>query len=162
MHTTALVLLGAVVAGWAVQLYFTYRQSMAFNADVRALRPKGTVTVGAGGRRYRGGRAFVALAVDDRGVVADALCLSGFTTFARGKALPGVLGVKVSTLRGDADVPGLSKAQREAARQAATLLREARQRSDARRPGQARPAGHATSPTNLGNTVPGALQRAGG
>lgn len=156
MHTTALVLLGAVVAGWAVQLYFTYRQSMAFNADVRALRPKGTVTVGAGGRRYRGGRAFVALAVDERGVVADALCLSGFTTFARGQALPAVLGVKVSTLRGDADVPGLSKAQREATRQAATLLREAR------RARQARPAGHVTTPATLGNTVPGALQRAGG
>ena len=46
--TTALVLLGAVVAGWTVQLYFTYRQSMAFNADVRALRSEGTVSVGAG------------------------------------------------------------------------------------------------------------------
>jgi DNA-binding transcriptional regulator of glucitol operon len=156
MHTTALVLLGAVVAGWTVQLYFTYRQSMAFTADVRALRPKGTVSVGAGGRRYRGGRAFVAIAVDERGVVVDALCLSGFTTFARGKALPAVLGMKASKLRGDADVPDLSKAQREAARQAATLLREARQAR------QARPVGPATTPTNLGNTVPGALQRAGG
>lgn len=146
MHTAALVLLGAVVAGWMLQLYVSYRQATAFNADVRALRSQGTVTVGAGGRRYRGGRAFVALAVDERGVVADALCLSGMTTFARGKALPGVLGVKASRLRGDADLPGLTTAQREAAREAATLL------------GQARRA----APTDLGNTVPGALQRAGG
>ncbi len=146
MHTTALVLLGAVVAGWGVQLYVSYRQATAFNDDVRALRSKGTVTVGAGGRRYRGGRAFVALAVDERGVVADAICLSGLTTFARGKALPPVLDVRAGKLRGDSEIPGLTRAQRDAARQAATLLHEAR----------------LTHGTPLGTPVPGALQRAAG
>ena len=49
--------IAAVVAGWMVQLYLTYQQSAAFNRAVTALRKQGTVSVGAGGRRYRGGRS---------------------------------------------------------------------------------------------------------
>jgi DNA-binding transcriptional regulator of glucitol operon len=120
---TPLLLLAAVVAGWLVQLWLTYRQSMSFNDDVRRLRPSGTVSVGSGGRRYRGGRAFVALAFDERGVVVDAIQLQGFTTFARSQRFTEVLGLKASQLRGDRDVPGLSTKQRDAARQAAELLR---------------------------------------
>jgi DNA-binding transcriptional regulator of glucitol operon len=63
-----ILLLVALVAGWMVQMYFTYQQSTAFNRQVRALRGSGTVSVGVGGRRYRGGRAFVALALDDQRV----------------------------------------------------------------------------------------------
>ena len=85
---SALIILAAVVAGWFVQMYLTYQQSMAFNAQVRGLRSAGTVSVGASGKRYRGGRAYVAVAVDDRRIVRDALVLSGWTTFARGKAAP--------------------------------------------------------------------------
>ena len=33
-------LLVAVVAGWIVQLYVTYQQSMAFNTQVRRLRTR--------------------------------------------------------------------------------------------------------------------------
>jgi DNA-binding transcriptional regulator of glucitol operon len=120
--STPLLLLGAVVAGWLVQLWLTYRQSMSFNDDVRRLRPSGTVSVGSGGRRYRGGRAFVALA--ERGVVADAIQLKGFTTFARSRRFTEVLGLKASQLRGQRDVPGLSPKQREAVRQAAELFRQ--------------------------------------
>ena len=122
---TPLLLLGAVVAGWMVQLVLTYRQSMAFNADVRAMRPSGTVSVGAAGKRYRGGRAFVAIAVDDQGVVRDAISLSGWTTFARARRLPALVGQRATRLKGDRDVPGLSLQQRDAARQAATLLLQA-------------------------------------
>lgn len=124
--TTALVLLAAVVAGWLAQLYLTYRQSMAFNRDVTALRKDGTVTVGVAGSRYRGGRAFVALAVDDHSVVRNAVTLSGFTTFARGRPLPALFDTKTSRIRGEAAIPGLSTQQREAARQAISLLRENR------------------------------------
>lgn len=120
---TPYLLLGAVVAGWMVQLYFSYRQSMAFNRSVTRLRTDGTVSVGAGGRRYRGGRAFVAIAVDDHGVVRNAITLQGFTTFARSRPLPALFDVKVSQVRGDRDVPGLTAQQRDAARQAATLLK---------------------------------------
>jgi glucitol operon activator protein len=119
---TPLLLLGAVVAGWMVQLVLTYRQSMAFNSDARAMRRAGTVSVGAGGRRYRGGRAFVAIAVDDQGVVRDAISLSGWTTFARPRRLPPLVGLRAGRVKGDRDVPGLSPQQREAAGQAATLL----------------------------------------
>lgn len=123
MPSVMLILL-AVVAGWMVQLLLTYRQSMAFNDDVRALRRSGTVSVGSGGRRYRGGRAYVAIAADEHGIVRDAITLQGFSTFARSRSLPRLLGAKVNQLRGEREFPGLSNAQREAARQAATLLRE--------------------------------------
>ena len=123
--TTAFVLLAAVVLGWIVQAYLTYQQSMAFNDQVRALRRSGTVSVGVAGNRYRGGRAYVAVAVDDdANVVRDAMTLSGWTTFARGKSLPGLVGAKVNQVKGDRDFPGLSKQQREAARQAVTLLQQ--------------------------------------
>ena len=124
MTYSVLWLLAAVVAGWLVQLYLTYQQAMAFNRQVRRLRQSGVVSVGVAGRRYRGGRAFVALAIDDHGVVRDALTLRGITTFARAKPLPAVLDVKVSHLRGDREFPRLSLQQREAARQAASLLRQ--------------------------------------
>ncbi len=122
--STPFLLLAAVVAGWMIQLWMSYRQSMSFNDDVRRLRRSGTVSVGAGGRRYRGGRAFVALAFDERGVVQDAIELSGFSTFARARSFPAVLGLKASQLRGDREVARASKPQREAARQAAELLRQ--------------------------------------
>lgn len=121
---TPLLLLAAVVAGWLVQLWLTYRQSMTFNDDVRRLRGSGRVSVGAGGRRYRGGRAFVALAFDERGVVTDAIQLKGFTTFARSRRFTEVVGLRANQLRGDREIPGLSTKQREAARQAAELLRQ--------------------------------------
>jgi glucitol operon activator protein len=116
-------LLVAVVAGWIVQLYVTFQQSMAYNTQVRKMQGHGTVSVGGGGRRYRGGRAFVAIAVDEAGIVRDSLSLSGFTTFARGRGVPELLGLRVNVLRGEREITGLSRAQREAARQAAELLK---------------------------------------
>jgi DNA-binding transcriptional regulator of glucitol operon len=116
----------AVVAGWMVQLYMTYRQATAFNGEVRTLRKSGAVSVGVGGRRYRGGRAYVAIAIDDADVVRDAITLQGFTTFARARALPALRGQCLGRLDGDADVPELSRKQREAARQAASLYLEGR------------------------------------
>lgn len=120
------VIIAALVAGWLVQIFFTYRQSMAFNDDVRRLRSAGTVSVGVGGNRYKGRRSFVAIAVDEAGVVRDAITLSGLTTFARARPLPGLLDVKVSAIRGDRDIPHVSSSQRVAARQAAELYDAAR------------------------------------
>ncbi|MCD4526516.1 transcriptional regulator GutM [Nocardioides sp. cx-173] len=124
MTSTALWLFVAVVAGWLVQLYFTYQQSMAFNRRVRELRKSGTVTVGVAGKRYRGGRAFVALAVDDHQIVRDAISLRGFTTFARARPAPALFDVKVSHILGDRDFPQLTRQEREAARTAVSLLRQ--------------------------------------
>jgi len=120
---TAMLLIGAVVAGWMVQTYLTYRQSMAFNRQVAGLRSRGTISVGVGGNRYRGGRAFVAIVVDDRGIVRDAVVLSGWTTFSRGRSLPALQGVRLNKIRGDAPLPGLTKPQRAAARHAAELVK---------------------------------------
>jgi glucitol operon activator protein len=123
MPTDWLLILLAVVLGWIVQLFATYYQSTAFNASAFGLRRSGTVSIGAGGKRYRGGRAFVAIAADDDGVVRDAIRLSGFTTFARAKAAPQLVGLRVNKIRGERDIDGLTKAQRTAARQAAELWR---------------------------------------
>jgi DNA-binding transcriptional regulator of glucitol operon len=124
--------IAAVVAGWMVQLYFTYQQASAFNRSVTALRRQGTVSVGAGGKRYRGGRAFVAIAVSDDDIVVDAITLQGLTTFARARALPPARGQRVRRLGGDREISGLSRQQREAARQAATLFLALRERSNKR------------------------------
>jgi len=124
--SSTLLILAAVVAGWVVQLYLSYQQSMAFNDRVKQLRASGTVSVGCGGKRYRGGRAFVAIAVDDHGIVRDAISLRGFTTFARARPTPPLFDLKVNAVRGERDIPQLSRQQREAARQAALLLRQGR------------------------------------
>ena len=123
MPMSWILVLAAVVAGWIVQLMLSYRQSSAFNLAVRELRRSGTVSVGSAGRRYRGGRAFVALAVDDHGIVRDALSLSGWTTFARPRSVPWLVGLKVNQVRGDRDQPQLSHRLREAAREASTYYK---------------------------------------
>jgi glucitol operon activator protein len=121
MTTTMTVLIAAVVAGWVLQLMLAYRQSMAFNDAVRAMRRQGVVSVGVAGRRYRGGRQYVAFAADEQGRVRTALTLRGFTTFARPRPLPALFDTRVTALRGDRAIPQLSRQQREAARQAAEL-----------------------------------------
>lgn len=128
------VLLAAVVGGWVIQLYFTYRQSMAFNDEVRKLRASGKVSVGVSGNRYRGGRAFVAIAVDEHGIVRDAITLRGWTTFARSRPLAGLLGLKLNQVKGTRDVPQLTRQQREAARQAAELLKQEGSRATSNTP----------------------------
>jgi DNA-binding transcriptional regulator of glucitol operon len=124
--SSTLLILAAVVAGWVVQLYLSYQQSMAFNRQVLQLRRSGTVSVGLGGKRYRGGRAYVAIAVDDHGIVRDAISLRGFTTFARPRPAPPLFDLKVNAVRGERDIPQLSRQQREAARQAALLFKQGR------------------------------------
>jgi DNA-binding transcriptional regulator of glucitol operon len=124
--SSTLLILAAVVGGWVVQLYLTYQQSMAFNRQVLGLRRSGTVSVGLGGKRYRGGRAYVAIAVDDHGIVRDAISLRGFTTFARPRPAPSLFDLKLNAVRGERDIPQLSRQQREAARQAALLFQQGR------------------------------------
>ena len=81
------------------------------------------MSVGAGGKRYRGGRAFVAIAVDDDGVVRDASVPQRLHHLRpRAKAVPELLGLRLNVLRGEREIGGLSRAQREAARQAAELF----------------------------------------
>ncbi|HYO38410.1 MAG TPA: transcriptional regulator GutM [Nocardioidaceae bacterium] len=120
---SVMVVIAAMVGGWMVQMYLTYQQSMAFNRQVTAMRRQGTVSVGAGGKRYRGGRAFVAVALDDKGVVRDALTLSGWTTFSRGKRLDALVGVRTGKIRAGKALPGLTRQQLEAAQQAVDLAK---------------------------------------
>jgi len=134
---TPLILLTAVVAGWVLQMLMTYRQTDAFNREVRELRRHGTVAVGVGGRRYRGGRAFVALSADEDGRVVRAISLSGWTTFSRATPLPALQGLTVARLRRESPVDVVTKPQREAARAAADTLGT---------PGNRRTQSHAAQP----------------
>lgn len=73
---------------WAFQLFLAWRQANRFQkqlADLRKSIDGGIVAIGVGGRRYRGGRSYVALLADKNGVVSDGLLLTGITVMAKGK-----------------------------------------------------------------------------
>lgn len=119
------ILLAAVVLGWLLQLWLTSRQSLAHTRATARLRSLGTVAVGKGGRRYRGGVAFVSLATDGRRVTG-AISLRGFTTFARPVELPALVGLRLGVVAGDRPLEGLTDNERVAAREAAGFHRSAR------------------------------------
>ena len=125
-----IIIFGGLVTMWVIQMFFTWQQAQRFMADVRHLRSKGTVAIGVGGRRYRGGRAYVALAskTDDNGntngKVVDALTLSGFTVISKPKNLPALVGLDLDALANDGAPTSLKPKFREAAAQAAKTLTE--------------------------------------
>lgn len=118
------MLFAAIAAGWMVQLWLTSRQAQAYLRATRVLRTHGTVATGQAGRRYRGGVVFVSLATDGRRVTA-AQGLRGLTTFARPTPLPALVGLRLAVVAGDRPLEGLTDNERDAARQAAGMLRAA-------------------------------------
>jgi len=87
-----------IAAMWVFQLYLAVKQSQRFSNDLREIRTPGTTTtVGMGGYRYRGGRAFVAMAQKD-GEVTGARILSGLTVFANSKPFDDIVGHKLTDL----------------------------------------------------------------
>jgi DNA-binding transcriptional regulator of glucitol operon len=117
-----IVLLGAVAAGIVVQSILTYRQTAAFNAAIRDLRQFGSVAVGGGGKRYRGGKAFVAIAADRQNRVTKAIILTGWTTFARPRELLGVRGLGLARLERGDPVTSIDDRSRAALQNAAQTL----------------------------------------
>lgn len=91
-------LLLVIAAMWLAQLSLAYLQAKRFQGDLRSLRKLGTVAVGMGGRRYRGGRAFVALSADESGVVVDGLVLRGLTVFAKSRPLTSYKGFSLDEI----------------------------------------------------------------
>jgi hypothetical protein len=63
------------------------------------------------------------MAIDEHGIVRDALTLSGWTTFSRGKRLDGLVGLRTNRIVDTVPLPGLKKQQQEAARQAVDFAR---------------------------------------
>ncbi len=124
-------LLLVIAAMWASQLALAYMQAKRFQADLSGLRKQGTVAVGMGGRRYRGGRAFVALTVDDDEIVHDGLVLKGFTVFAKSRQLTNYIGFSLDDIlsgnRGGVDEPNKV---REAAVMSAQHIKDYLSRSD--------------------------------
>lgn len=113
-----LVLIGVM---WFAQLILTYKQAMKFNDSLKALRAQGESAVGMGGKRYRGGRAFVAIARQGDTVV-DARVMTGWTVFAGPKPFPALKGLSLTELAGDGDIPQLNRKVRGAAQMAASTL----------------------------------------
>lgn len=114
---------------WVFQLVLTYKQAMRFNDTLKPLRAQGRTVVGMGGKRYRGGRAFVAIA-EKEGIVVDARVMTGFTVFAAPKPCPELIGLSLTRLSQDGDIPGVSKKVKLAAQMAAdTLLKPPTEKS---------------------------------
>jgi DNA-binding transcriptional regulator of glucitol operon len=121
--TTSLVLIfGGLVTMWVVQMFFTWKQAQRFMGDIKNLRRDGTVAIGVGGRRYRGGRAFVALAHKDGGTVVRALTLTGYTVVSKPKELPALAGMTLDALASGEAPMSLKPKIREAAVMAAKTL----------------------------------------
>jgi len=80
------------------QLWFAYKQGKIFQEDIRSLRKQGTMAIGVGGGRYRGGRAFVALTCNDSGIVKAGMVLKGFTIFAKSKPLNAYTGFSIEEI----------------------------------------------------------------
>lgn len=101
---------------WLFQLWFAYKQAKIFQDDIRGLRKQGTMAIGVGGRRYRGGRAFVALTCDESGIVKAGMVLKGFTIFAKSKPLHEYTGFSIEEIAsGNRVAQGQKKKVQEAA-----------------------------------------------
>ena len=120
-----------IAAMWASQLALAYLQAKRFQADLSSLRKLGTVAVGMGGRRYRGGRAFVALTVDGNEIVQDGLVLKGFTVFAKSRKLDNYIGFSLDDiLSGKREGASDPNKVREAAVMSAQHIKDYLSRSD--------------------------------
>lgn len=99
-----------LIAGmWVFQLYLTVKQSQRFQDSVKAIRTEGTTTaIGLGGFRYKGGRAFVALAQKD-GVVTGVRVLTGLSVLSNPKPFPSLEGRLVKDLLKLENMPGIKK-----------------------------------------------------
>lgn len=107
---------------WVFQLYMAVKQSQRFAEALKEIRTPGTTTtVGIGGYRYRGGRAFVAIAQKD-GVVTGAKVLTGLTVFANAKPFNELVGRKLTDLLEGKGLEGKKKKFVEATQMAAKTL----------------------------------------
>lgn len=110
-----------IAAMWVLQLYYAAKQSMRFSKSLREVRALGRTSVGIGGFRYRGGRAFVALSEKD-GIVVGAKVLVGLTVFASPADCPQLVGKPLTALANGEQMETLRKKEQEAAKMAAEVL----------------------------------------
>lgn len=95
------VLFTVLGAAWAVQLFMAWKQAMRFQKDLSNLRKSidnGVTAVGLGGKRYRGGRAYVALVAGTDGVVQNGLILTGLTVTAKAKPFADYKGFHINEI----------------------------------------------------------------
>lgn len=124
-------LLLVIAAMWVSQLALAFMQAKRFQADLKSLRMQGTSAVGMGGRRYRGGRAFVALTANDAGIIQDGLVLKGLTVFANSKKLSNYIGFSLDDIiSGNREGVDEPRKVREAAVMSAQLIKDHLFRAD--------------------------------
>lgn len=124
-------LLLVIAAMWVAQLALAFMQAKRFQADLKSLRIQGTSAVGMGGRRYRGGRAFVALTANNAGIIQDGLVLKGLTVFANSKKLSNYIGFSLDDIiSGNREGVDEPRKVREAAVMSAQLIKDHLFRAD--------------------------------
>jgi DNA-binding transcriptional regulator of glucitol operon len=116
----AFFVLIAVALG--LQLVLSTAQAMAFTRAINQLRRHGRVGVGMGGGKWFGRKVYVAVAVDSSGLVVRAIRLRGISQFARARETSRFTGWSPARLASDEEIPGCSRPERAAARQAAQTL----------------------------------------
>lgn len=91
-ESTGLLIIGALVVMWVIQLFLTQRQLKAFYGRLKVLRQSGIVAVGKEGNRL-GGRNYGVLCVDpDTRMIMHAEKLNGATVFAKLEPVAGLRG----------------------------------------------------------------------
>ena len=124
-------LFAVIAIMWGVQLFFAWRQAKRFQDQLAVLRKEGSVAIGVGGKRYRGGRAFVALAANEQGIIQKGLLLTGLTTMAKGKPFDDYKGFSIHDVAsGNRTAPGRKAKITEAAKMAAEHIRDYLGRKD--------------------------------
>ena len=108
------VVIVALVFGWAVQMALAYRQATIYRTRIRKLSRLGISATGRSGSRLKG-VVYCTLAADHHGHVAGAEVLRGLTVFARPRPHPELVGRPLQELVCDGPASTVDRAVSEAA-----------------------------------------------
>ena len=120
--SSTLLILAAVVGGWAVQP--TSPTSSPWRSTARSCCAPGTVSVGPGGATAAGVRTSRSPWTTTASCGTRSRCAA--SRLRPPAPAPPLFDLKVNAVRGERDIPQLSRQQREAARQAALLFKQGR------------------------------------
>ncbi len=100
----AIYVLGALVLGaYILQVIFGLKQIKHFNAVYQMLRRQGKVAIGRYAGKIKAG-TIVMFAVDEEGIIIDAVKMQGVTVMAKFKRMPRYLHLAIESLTPDHEV----------------------------------------------------------
>ena len=97
MNQNYSVIILALAAGLALQLYFTGWQTKRFYSRLKEIRKEGLTSIGLDGGIWSG-RRYAVLVVDEKLNILHAEKMSGFTIFSKLKPVPELLGLNAKDL----------------------------------------------------------------